>query len=87
MIDKLEWNLAENDSYKEEKRSDDDTGNNSGEKVRYFAALEADKEIGNLEEEKVGIIEEIEQILERKQKDTSSLSDTKDGVITRNCYS
>ena len=34
MIDKLEWNLAENDSYKEENRSDDDTGNNSGEKVR-----------------------------------------------------
>ena len=32
-------------------------------------ALEADEEIGNLEEEEVAIIEEIAEVLERRQKD------------------
>ena len=31
--------------------------------------LEADEEIGNLEEEEVAIIEEIAEMLERRQKD------------------
>ena len=34
-----------------------------------LAALEADEEIGNLEEEQVAIIEEIAEVLERRQKD------------------
>ena len=64
--EELERNLAENDSCKEaEKRAD--TGNNS-EKVRYIlTALEAD-EIDNFEEEEVAIIEEIAELLERRQK-------------------
>ena len=33
-IEELERNLAENDSYKEEERSADDTGHNLGEEVR-----------------------------------------------------
>ena len=33
-----------------------------------LAALEADEEIGNLEEEEVAIIEEIAEVLERRQK-------------------
>ena len=50
-IQELERNLAENNSYKEEERSADDTGNNLGEEVRdILTTLEADKEIGNLEE-------------------------------------
>ena len=60
-IEGLERNLAENYSYKEV------TGSNLGEKVRYIlAALEADEEIGNLEEEQVAIIEEIAEVLDRK---------------------
>ena len=34
-----------------------------------LTALEADEEIGNLEEEDVAIIEEIARVLERRQKD------------------
>ena len=69
-IDKLERNLAENDSYKEEERSADDTCSNLGEEVRdILTALEADEEIGNLEEEEVAIFEEIAGVLERRQKD------------------
>ena len=34
-----------------------------------MTALEADKQIGNLEEEEVAIIEEIAEVLERRQKD------------------
>ena len=74
-IEELERNLivterAENDSYKEEERSADDTGSNLGEEVRdILTALEADEEIGNLEEEEVTIIEEIAEVLERRQKD------------------
>ena len=53
-IEELEKNLAENDSYKEKERNDDDTGNNLGEEVRDIViALEADEEIGNLEEKEV----------------------------------
>ena len=58
-IEEQEKNLTENDSYKEEERRVDDTGNNLGEEVRdILTALEADEEIGNLEEEEVAIIEE-----------------------------
>ena len=72
-IQELERNLAENDSYKEEKISADDTGNNLGEEVRdVFTALKADEEIGNLEEEEVAIIKEIPGMFERRQKDELS---------------
>ena len=53
-----------------EERSADDTGSNLGEEVRDLStALEADEEIGNLEEEEVAIIEETAEVLERRQKD------------------
>ena len=69
-IKELERNSAENDSYKEEERSADDTDNNLGEKLRdTLTALEADEEMGNLEEKEVTIIKEIEEVLERTQKD------------------
>ena len=69
-IEKLERNLAENDSYKEKGKSTDDTDSNLGEEVRdIVTALEVDEEIGNLEEEEVAIIEEIAEVLERRQKD------------------
>ena len=46
-----------------------DIGNNLGEEVRdILTALEADEKIGNLEEGKVHIIEEIAEALERRQK-------------------
>ena len=68
--EELERNLAKNDSQKEKERSDNDTGSNLGEEVRdIVTALEADEEIGNLEEEEVAIIEEIAEVLERRQKD------------------
>ena len=67
-IKELERNLAENDSYKVEERSADDLGSNLGEEVRdILIALKADEEIGNLEEEEVTIIEEIVELLERRQ--------------------
>ena len=63
-IEKREGNVAENDSYKEEGRSADDTGSNLGEEVRdILTALKADEEISNLEEEEVAIIEEIAEVL------------------------
>ena len=69
-IEELERNLAENDSYKEEKRSANDAVSNLGEKVRdILTALEADEEIDNFEEEEVAIIEEIAEVLEKRQKD------------------
>ena len=69
-IEELERNLTENNSCKEEERSADDSGNNLGEEVRdILTALEAEEEIGNLEEEEVAIIEEITVVLERRQKD------------------
>ena len=72
-IEELEKKLAENDSYKEKERSNDDTGSNLGAEVRdIVTALEADEEIGNLEEEEVAIIEEIAEVLERRQKDKLS---------------
>ena len=58
--EKLERKLAANDSYREKGRSADDTGSNLGEEVRdIMTKLEADEEIGCLEEEGVAIIEEI----------------------------
>ena len=54
---------------KEEERSADDRGSNLEEEVRdILTALEADGEIGNLEEE-VPNIEEIAEMFERRQKD------------------
>ena len=35
-----------------------------------LTTLEVDEEIGNLEEEEVAIIEEIAEVLERRQKET-----------------
>ena len=68
-VEELERNLAENNIYKEEERSADDTGSNLGEEViDILTALEADEGIGNLEEEEAVIIEEIEEVLERRQK-------------------
>ena len=68
-IEELERNLAENDSYKEEERSADDTGSNLGEEVRdILTTLEAVEEISNHEEEEVAIIEEIVEVLERREK-------------------
>ena len=69
-IEELERNLAENDSYKEKEKAADDTVNDLGEEVRdIMTALESDEEIGNLEEDEVAIIEEIAELLERRQKD------------------
>ena len=68
-IEELERNLAENNSYKEEERSADDTGSNLGKEVRnILTALEADEEISNLEKEEVAITEEIAEVLETRQK-------------------
>ena len=62
-VEELERNLAENNIYKEEERSADDTGSNLGEEViDILTALEADEGIGNLEEEEAVIIEEIEEV-------------------------
>ena len=85
--EELERNLAENGSYKEEERSADDTGNNLGEEVRdILTAMEADEKIGNLEEEKVAIIEEIEDVLERRRKEKlPALRDTLKKNIRGNC--
>ena len=67
---KLERNLAENDSYKEEERSADDTGNNLGEEVGdIFIGLEVDEGFENFEEEEIAFIEEIVEMLERRKKD------------------
>ena len=65
-IEELERKFAENDSYKEEERGTDDTGNNVEEVRAILTALETDEEIGNLE---VDIIEEIAEVLERRQKE------------------
>ena len=68
-IEKPERNLAENDSYKEKEISAHNTGNNLEEEVRdVFTALKVDKEISNLKEKEVAIIEEIAEVLERRQK-------------------
>ena len=45
-VEELERNLAENDSYKEDERSADDTGSHLGEEVRdILTAWEEDEEI------------------------------------------
>ena len=68
-IEKLEKNLAENDSYKEKEKSVDDTGKILGEKLKdTLTALEADDEITNLGKEEVFITEEIAEVLQRRQK-------------------
>ena len=86
-IEESERNLAENHSYKGEKRSADDTGSNLWEEVRdILTALEADEKIGNLEEEEVAIIEEIEDVLERRRKEKlPALRDTLKKNIRGNC--
>ena len=67
-IEELERKLAENNSRKEEE-SVDNTCNNFGEKMRdVLTALEADEEIGNLEEDEVAVIEKIAEVLERRKK-------------------
>ena len=69
-IAQLERNIAKYGSYKEEESSADDTGNNLGEEVKnILTTLEADEEIDNLEKEKVDIIEEVAEMLKRRQKD------------------
>ena len=69
-IAQLERNIAKYGSYKEEESSADDTGNNLGEEVRnILTTLEADEEIDNLEKEEVDIIEEVAEVLKRRQKD------------------
>ena len=50
-------------------RSVNDTDNNLGEVRDILIELEADEEIGNLEEEEVAIIEEKVAVLERRQRD------------------
>ena len=68
-IEELERHLAENDSYKEEERNADDTGNNVGEEVRdVLTALEVNEETSNLAKEEVAINEEIAKVLERGKK-------------------
>ena len=63
-IEELENNLAENDSYKEDERMDDD------KVITYRQQLKRrSKEIGNLKEEELAIIVEIREVLEREQKD------------------
>ena len=63
-------NLAENESFKKEERSSDDTGSNLGGEVKnILTELEANEEIGNVEEKHVAIIKEIAEVLERRQKD------------------
>ena len=69
-IEKLEINLAENDSYKEEERSADDTGYDLREELKdILSALEADDEVGNLEGEEGANIEERAEVSEIRQKD------------------
>ena len=48
-IEELESKVTENDSYKEEERSGDDTGSNFGKEVRHvLTPLEADEESGRV---------------------------------------
>ena len=51
-----------------------------------LTALEADKEIGNLEEKQVAIIKEIAEVLESRQKDKSPpLRDIPKKKLLGNC--
>ena len=52
----------------EEERTADDTDSNVREVRDILTVLEADEEIGNLEEEVVAINQEITEVLERRQK-------------------
>ena len=64
LTNKLERNLAGNRG----NRGTDDTGKHLGEEMREIStALEADKEIGNLEEEQVATIEEIAGLKEDRK--------------------
>ena len=69
-IEELERNLTENDSYREEERSADDTGNNLGEVRDILTALEAD-EIAIIQEE-IAITEEIAVRYKTERQITSS---------------
>ena len=75
-IEELERNLAENDSWKEKEKSNDDASSNLGEMRDILAALEADEDIVSLEEEEVAIIEEIVEALKRRQKKSYQLLET-----------
>ena len=75
-IEELERNLAENDSWNEKEKSNDDASSNLGEMRDILAALEADEDIVSLEEEEVAIIEEIVEALERRQKKSYQLLET-----------
>ena len=75
-IEELERNLAENDSWNEKEKSNDDVSSNLGEMRDILAALEADEDIVSLEEEEVAIIEEIVEALERRQKKSYQLLET-----------
>ena len=52
----------------EEERTADDTDSNVREVRDILTALEADEEIGNLEEEVAAINQEITEVLEKRQK-------------------
>ena len=52
----------------EEERTADDTDSNVREVRDILTALEADEEIGNLEEEVAAIYQEITGVLEKRQK-------------------
>ena len=75
-IEELERNLAENDSWREKEKSNDDASSNLGEMRDILAVLEADEDIVSLEEEEVAIIEEIVEALERRQKKSYQLLET-----------
>ena len=52
------------------KKNEDGIGSNLWEEVRdILTALEANKDFGNPEEEDVAVIEEIAEVVERRQKD------------------
>ena len=75
--------LSWNDSYKEEERSTNNTSNNLGEEVRnILTALKADEEIGNLDEEKVAITEEVSEVLKKERKTSYQLLE----IYQRRCY-
>ena len=52
-----------------------------------MTALEEDQETENLEEEEVAIVEEIAEVLERRQKDKlPALKDVPKKLLEGNCY-
>ena len=68
-IEKLERNLAENESYKEEESNADGTSKKIGEVRDISTTLEPDEAVENPEEEEVVINEVTAEMLERRQKD------------------